>query len=176
MIKEYIEQQARMMQAMGHGLLETFVLRNGAEYQPKAHSFKMGEMKQCYKNAAEFMLRTPATEGFLYCEGYAVRESLGILMQHAWVVDLYGCAYDLTWEDAQECHYFGVSFTKPNLVKELNKTKVYGLLDTGLGYNMRLLQRIDPKLMSHWKTAVARETEKFKRLSAKLERSVDSDT
>jgi hypothetical protein len=167
MIQEMIKQQGEHLLHFGGGLMEFFLHRNGQAYTPVVHDLPMGEMKQCYANTARFIMNQPQSGPFKYCEGLAIRRSLGILMGHAWLVDKLGNAYDLTWKGSHECEYFGVVFEKNMVMRELNRNGCYGLLDTGM-YNVRLMQKIDPSLMDEFRPLADERKAKLAAIAAKL--------
>lgn len=143
MIHDALRQRAESMLAIGGGLLENFVLRNGQEFKRTEHVLKVGPVKECFSNATHFILNQNLGSPYLYCEGYAVRPSIGMLIHHAWVVDNNGNAYDLTWRNNEQCYYYGVTFDAETLEEQILANGVYGLLDTGM-LNVDLMQRIDP--------------------------------
>lgn len=91
---------------------------------------------ECFKNA------TWATGDGDYCEGFGWRKDLPILFHHAWRVKD-GLVIDRTWDRPEECQYLGVVFTQRQLMAELRRNEVYGLLDIGT-YNIRLMLKVDP--------------------------------
>jgi hypothetical protein len=166
MIQEAIKEQGEALMSFGNGIMHFFIHRNGQAYVPVKHELPMGEVKQCFANSARFIMGNSERDGYRYCEGLAVRRSLGMLMEHAWVVDRLGNAYDLTWRDTEECEYFGVAFEKKELMSELNRNGVYGLLNVGM-YNLRLMQKMDKSLMDEFNKEVERRQLAFKEAIAK---------
>jgi hypothetical protein len=79
---------------------------------------QQGPMKRCYRNAltAAFGSRGRATV-LTYCEGFAMPVSLGIVVEHAWLVDPQGRVIDPTWDDADDCGYVGVPLTLQHMAK-----------------------------------------------------------
>jgi hypothetical protein len=129
---------------LGHpSLLERFVLRNGKPYSPGPRKGLKGPAKQCYMNAAKVVMCD--ADASAYVEGFVVIKDLPIPILHAWVSYDGETVMDPTLDSANR-EYFGVSFTRRELVSELRKTKVYGLLDTGRGFNADLMFRRDPEL------------------------------
>lgn len=127
---------------LGHpALIERFVLKHGRDMKPYAdHPYEMGKPKECFYNAGQMALWTDLT----YVEGFAVRPRLGLLIHHAWVTDDAGRAVDVTWTDTADCHYFGVPFEAKTLRAEIERTRYWGLLDSGKGVNLDFMQRFDP--------------------------------
>jgi hypothetical protein len=48
--------------------------------------------------------------------------------------------------DAAEYDYFGVAFDRMSMIEETARNRFFGLLDTGLGLNVRLMFELDPEL------------------------------
>lgn len=85
-------------------------------------------IKECFANAARKALGSPK---YLYCEGYAVSEKVGIALPHAWNLDTHtGLAVDFTasWHGKGKA-YLGIVFSTEYLIDQLLQYKVYGLLD-----------------------------------------------
>jgi hypothetical protein len=92
----------------------------------------------CFSHAADLMLRNPR---YVYCEGFAIRTSLGIVVgEHAWVLDRERdwMVIDNTWERPIEGIYLGIPFTHDFVIRcmmgrdaEGNEigNRVYGVLD-----------------------------------------------
>jgi hypothetical protein len=91
-----------------------------------------GNMGQCYYNAMVMAVNHP--ERWTYCEGYAVLETLGVPMEHAWCLDSNGNVVDPTWEGAAD--YFGVRINSIDLMRIANKTEYHGVF-----CNMHILAR-----------------------------------
>lgn len=164
-LRSSLENQAKALSTFGCGLMEFFVLRNGKAYTPTSHSIKQGPKKECFSNAAHLVLETNAALGktFRYCEGYAFRKGFGFLIHHAWAIDNDGGVVDITWDDPQDCEYFGVEFDDNTLINELRLNGVYGLLDTGM-INVRLMKEIDPGVVEF----LEEQANKRKALRAKI--------
>lgn len=140
-IVERIRHEAGMWQEMGFpALLQEFVLRNGTVSLAQPWAGKRMPQGQCFRNAAL------CSEDGTYCEGYGWRKSLPILIHHAWRVDSDGRVVDRTWDRPEECQYMGVLFSEKVLMKELMRTKYYGLLDQGFGFNVKLMIKTDPSM------------------------------
>jgi hypothetical protein len=94
-------------------------------------------------NAAKIVMRD--ADATAYVEGFMINADLPIPIHHAWVSYDGETAMDPTLDSANR-EYFGVSFSRQELVHELRKNNVYGLLDHGLGLNVDLMFRLDPEL------------------------------
>lgn len=132
-------------------LAQRFVLRNGRECiaQRKPAGIRHGMPKQCFKNSTHLLLSRRAVDGdWRYTEGYAATHHIGLLVHHAWLTDAEGRVIDPTWPDSETAQYFGVLFDRPTVLMETVERRVYGLLDTGRGYNRDLMYRLDPALES----------------------------
>jgi hypothetical protein len=57
--------------------------------------YSLGKIGRCYANAIDAVLRRPTH--LTYVEGYALSR-LGVPLEHAWVVDDAGKAWDVTWK------------------------------------------------------------------------------
>lgn len=130
----------------GATLIERFVLHAGVECAGSAPPWGIdpGRPKLCFENATKLVW---ADSTLTYCEGFVLREDLPLAVLHAWALDRDGRVIDNTLRDAETCLYFGVRFTRTQLDDELRRNKVYGLLDTGRGVNVRLIQSIAPSLV-----------------------------
>jgi len=152
MLKEYLSEEVERWAFIGHpALLQRFVLRNGFEFKPVKRIGRRGTPKQCFMNATKAVLKHVRAyhqlEGWQYVEGYAIhRERPLLAFHHAWVTTGNYSAMDVTLEDAADYEYYGVAFDRRSLVRELDKQDHYGLLDTGLGLNWRLMFKRDPDL------------------------------
>jgi hypothetical protein len=128
---------------LGHpALLERFVLRNGKAYKPRKRIGQKRKAKQCYANAADIALYKG---GGTYVEGFAVNNKFALPLLHAWITVDGADAMDPTL-DAKDYEYYGVAFDKDTLLKEMLRNGHYGLLDTGLMLNTKLIFGIDPEL------------------------------
>jgi hypothetical protein len=146
-IREYLEQTVKNWAVLGHpAIMERFVLRNGKEFAPGPRLGHQGEPNACYSNATKWMLEPPwSPRNARYVEGFFLRKSLPIALQHAWVDLGDGKAMDPTVE-SEGNYYMGVSFDRKTLREQLRRNKVYGLLDHGHGINTDLIFRLDPEL------------------------------
>ena len=96
--------------------------------------YRMGEIKMCFKNAAELALADPS---LTYHEGYAVGRA-GIPVLHAWCVDEDGGVVDPTWPtdgaDPTEWTYLGCGFQTDFVCRVLVEKETWGVLDSPLVY------------------------------------------
>ncbi len=147
MIREYLEQQVKNWEPLGHpAIMERFVLRKGKVFTAGPRVGRKMTPNECYSNATHFVLGFP-TERDEYVEGFVIRPKLAIAIQHAWV-RIRGnglVAMDPTL-DGDDNEYMGVVFDIPTLREQLRRNKVYGLLDHGQGINTDLIFKLDPEL------------------------------
>lgn len=124
-------------------VLERFALRNGSGFAGAAlpPSCERGVSKQCFMNAARLSLY----ERFTYCEGFTCDERLPFPVHHAWCLDDAGRVIDNTLKHPERFAYWGVTFTKAELMAHMLKHQTYGLLDIG-GANVDLIRARDPAL------------------------------
>lgn len=97
-------------------------------------------MKECFKNSFHVSLE----HGIDYCEGFA-DAGFGILIHHAWNVDQDGKVIDSTWDNPEDCQYFGIRASIDILLEEVERKSIYGLL----GFEMackEFIYKIDPGL------------------------------
>ena len=80
------------------------------------------EAGMCYRNAAQLA----ETEGWTYVEGVAASERLGIAMFHAWCLDDDGRVVDPTWEEPEQCVYWGIPFAEDFVYELLRHYDLYG--------------------------------------------------
>jgi hypothetical protein len=144
-LHEMLVQQSESWARLGHAdLLTRFITRNGKAYTPAKRIGRKKKAGQCYMNAAHFVF---SHENATYVEGYVIGKTLPIPIHHAWVTINGTDAMDPTL-DAEKYEYFGVPIDIATLRKELIRNKVYGILDTGLGFNTTLMFKLDPELKS----------------------------
>lgn len=90
----------------------------------------MGQMGLCYCNCTRarypYLAHNPVP--FRYAEGYALDSELGVLYEHAWLVDMNGRAIDLTWTDTKNVIYFGVTFNDAFVYQAMAETGLFGIL------------------------------------------------
>jgi hypothetical protein len=126
-----------------HALLQRFVLRQGKPYNNDGRKpAELLAQKECFRNATLYR----AMHGGTYVEGYVFKPNLPITFHHAWVATNDGFVIDPTLRDNAEAQYFGVPFEAKLVTKITTKQGFYGMLDTGLGLNTKLMFGIDPGL------------------------------
>jgi len=143
-IAGYIDERIKSGAIFGRpSWLELFVRRNGTDFAGVEAYEDMGEPKMCYQNATLLacLERADAT----YVEGFVVNPEIPMLIHHAWV-EIDGQGFDPTIPDARNRLYYGVRFTTKTVRAQVKKNGVYGLLDTGWGLNMDLMESMDPGL------------------------------
>jgi hypothetical protein len=126
-----------------HALLQRFVLRQGKAYINDGRKPLRGLMEpnECFRNATVYS----RTYGGEYVEGYVFKPNLPILIHHAWAAEG-GQVIDPTLRDNAEAQYFGVRFNRKLVLQTTMRQGFYGMLDTGLGLNTKLMFGIDPGL------------------------------
>ncbi len=111
-----------------------FVLQEGQELKVAELPLRgcmLGEMKQCFKNSHDLILREPDltyVEGYAFlppCRGYG--HSFPI--HHAWCITPEGIVLDPTWKDKGEI-YFGVPFDRDFANWFIIEYKRYCLIDS----------------------------------------------
>jgi hypothetical protein len=140
MIREYVAMWREIKHRNGISTaLEDLLLAKGVEGVggPLPDGMERGEPKLCFQNAGRL-----AFDGWTYCEGLAIRESLGLPLAHAWVLDDDGKVVDPTWDRPEETHYLGVVVPFESYRRAVLRHKVWGVLDTGLGLNMELISEL----------------------------------
>jgi hypothetical protein len=142
-LQEMLTQEVQNWEMIGHhALLQRFVLRQGNAYRNNGREpVEMMEIKSCFRNATIYSRE----HGGEYVEGYVMRPDLPILIHHAWVATD-GHVIDPTLRDSDEAQYFGVAFDQKTVGRTTMKQGFYGMLDTGLGLNTKLMFGIDPEL------------------------------
>jgi len=125
-----------------YGGTEEFVLAEGREHDlPKTPPvIPLGEAKQCYKNAADFVMQShwsrEEPDRYKYVEGYFMDTRIPIPIEHAYVLDTKtNTVIDPTLGWAPTARYIGVEFSYAEMAKHLAKNKYYGLLSNGISPN-----------------------------------------
>lgn len=142
-IARAIDSQISGWGRLGHpALMERFVLKHGIDMASYAdHPYEMGAAKECFSNAGQMALWD---DDLTYCEGFAVRPKLGMLIHHGWLMDSDGRAIDVTWRETGDCLYYGIAFETSVLRAEIKRTGYWGLLDSGEGINIDFYRQFDP--------------------------------
>jgi hypothetical protein len=135
---------------------ERWLLEHGEAMGPnikRPKGVRLMQKKQCYGNSARSVMHydVDPTEWF-YCEGYAVSETLGLPLEHAWLANRKGEVIDRTWrKETGECAYYGIPFTPAYLLRTLSRTGYFGLFaPTGVTYNDQLMLKDDPADYRAW--------------------------
>lgn len=150
-------EQLEAMAGIG-GALHSFVLRAGRRFTPARFSGKRGVPKQCFKNSHRAAIR--AAGSLLYCEGFALRPSVGVAIHHAWCCTRDFCVVDSTWNEPECCAYFGVAFEYRDMMLEAMSSGYYSVFDTGHGLNLPFLLRHDPELINRCNSRLNHITER----------------
>ena len=148
-VRQHLRTMIAQWAAVGQpALIERFVLHGGAAYEGAAlpAKYERGEPKQCFQNATKLVWSNGRT--LTYCEGFVIDPDIGFPIQHAWAITKRGVVIDNTLRTPEANAYFGVPFTRHVLNRELRASGVYGLLDTGRGPNVALIERIAPGVIS----------------------------
>lgn len=128
-VREYLADVAGMVPAnecFRYRCIEHFVLENGRMMKsaPLHPGTPRGVMKMCYSNSLDRSIN----DGLPYVEGYAYRPGL-IPLPHAWNLNPDGTVSDCTWDDPEECEYFGVGISLEYALFMAVRTGTYGVLD-----------------------------------------------
>lgn len=98
-----------------------------------------GPMGRCFENAWDAATRC----GLDYWEGLAWEpgpDAIGYY--HAWCVDRRSnCVIDPTWGADPERYYLGVHIPTPVVLRILTKSRTFGVLDKGRGFEARTVQK-----------------------------------
>lgn len=112
--------------AKARGLEQLYVLFDKINY---THKYK-GKLGFCYKHAYQL---AESDSIFIYCEGYACSEQLGIPLHHAWCVHREtGEVYDPVWntKKTRGNSYCGLPMNLNFVRNVVNHTMTYGVLDS----------------------------------------------
>lgn len=127
-------------------LLERIVAKHGVPFTGAARpkGYRRQAQKMCFRNSALLCVN----KGLDYYEGFALhRERPWFPFLHAWNVDAAGRFVDVTLLNPEEYDYLGIRFPLETLCRELLKSQVYGILDTGL-VNVDLCRDIDAAVVA----------------------------
>lgn len=121
---DYMRAYFEAMCLQGHPPTMFRLLRGvGCEAAPLPKSIRMGQKRECFKNAGELAVND---DRFTYFEGYAL-SSVGFPLEHAWVVGPEGKVIDNTWDEPEACVYFGIPFDTEFLTNRLLTTQRWGI-------------------------------------------------
>ncbi len=129
---------------------QKLILETGKPFLKRVEtaSFR-GKPKQCFQNCFEALLQHP---NLIYCEGYAIDDTLPIAIIHAWLVNDAFEVIDPTWnEEATGCTYFGLPLNGEFVIDFAIKTKYYGILESDYLSGYQLLREGFPKGALHSK-------------------------
>lgn len=116
----------------------TFMLAHGREWTPAKlpKGIPKGTPKECFKNASMLVLNSDDLD---YVEGVAYTPKLeGLAFLHAWAVGKDGKVIDNTWDNPDQCRYFGVKYPKDKYLKHIFKTKLFGIF----GANRKVAEKV----------------------------------
>jgi hypothetical protein len=149
-LKDQLESHIDMYASMGHpALCERLIHGHGVEFaqeESRVWNEDLLEQNQCFKNCAELVL---SDRNLRYVEGYVMCEDYPLLIEHAWVLRADGRWFDPTLRQStvRRAQYMGLVVHSGKLMQELDRTGVYGLLDTGAGVNVPFVLQEAPELM-----------------------------
>jgi hypothetical protein len=117
--------------------VDNLVLAYGQPFTKQIKSPFQGEPKSCFQNCYQALYDFPELS---YCEGFAVKNHLGIPIIHAWLVNNNLEVVDPTWtkEGLENCTYFGVVLTEDFVLEMTEKTERYGILESDYVTNYQL--------------------------------------
>ena len=123
---EHVASYAGWYAQSGHPLTSwSYVLEHGTVMPGGAPIPRVGPLGQCFSNAGRIALETR----YRYCEGFALsNHSLAMLVQHAWIVDENGTAWETTWPHGG-ASYFGIVFSDRCHREALAEHGTWDLLD-----------------------------------------------
>jgi hypothetical protein len=115
-------------------LMQRFLLACGQPFhaQPLPSRYRRAPMKECFANAIAIAKRTSGR--IAYVEGYAMRADMPLLIHHAWCADGRGNVIDPTWNNPEDCHYFGRVLSLAEWERETDRTGTLSAFD-GMGLN-----------------------------------------
>lgn len=107
-IEAVIRQHADAYACLGHAKSQyAGILEHGREFTaaPLPADIERGTPRECFQNC----LNIADDVNLIYCEGFAIRPELGMLIHHAWCIDPESEeVVDPTWDRPEECKYFGI--------------------------------------------------------------------
>ena len=98
---------------------------------PLPPTYTRGRSRECFRNAWHLTL----SRQLEYWEGWAWDPKIGAMpFHHAWCVDgMNGAVVDPTWARPETCVYLGLHIPTDVLLKAINETEKWGVLDIGDG-------------------------------------------
>lgn len=146
-LKSYLTETTKGWAMLGHpAVSERFVLRNGQVFEGRKRpkGYRRGTPKECFSNSARLVQKD--LFGLRYVEGYVISKDLPIPILHAWAIDAEDRVIDVTIKEPEKHEYMGVVVSGTELWRELCRLKHFGLIDTGMGLNVRWMFERDPEL------------------------------
>lgn len=138
---EYLKQRADMAGSIYKGNPvkyksdEALILDYGIVFDKQIESPIKGEPKSCYQNCVDAIL---SRSDLYYCEGYGVDKKLPIPLYHAWLVNDQSEVIDPTWLNKDDVLYLGVVFNKDFVLKTLNETRQYSIIENDYKIDYKL--------------------------------------
>lgn len=132
--KKYVETLLKVARTANMGApVEYELLADQGKLMPFKKTELTGTMPlgECFHNAYKAMADTE----YMYCEGYAMTEKLGMPMAHGWLMDVDGNVIDPTWKDGYG--YFGVVFDTMFMLKFVARTNALGIFGNLYRLKMR---------------------------------------
>lgn len=116
--------------------LYEYVLEEGKLYEaaPLPEEFTKHDNRECFGNAFDL---ASTHDDLTYVEGYALRL---IPIMHAWVTRDGVTAIDPTWDNPEECQYFGVEFPIGLVAASALRNNRYGSVIDDWGSEWPLLR------------------------------------
>ena len=148
-----VQRMGREMPAPYRHDLHSVVLAHGVPrlcVRNRWRGVRRGPLRNCFQNASRMVLENPGR--WVYCEGYAVRPALGIVVGlHAWLLDAQNGweVIDVTWRDTAGGAYLGIPFSRDYLARSLAESGVYGLIDCWTARPPHPVLRLDPSEYLH---------------------------
>lgn len=124
---QFVSNVSRSQQRAGwrYSSYEGLVLDLGQTFESAKWDYPEQELGACYENSVLALLEL-GNEHLFYCEGWACSPKLPLPIQHAWLVDDQGHAYDPTWETGGT--YYGVPVKLSYVKRTILDTGYYGIL------------------------------------------------
>lgn len=144
-IQQLIQDHIQAYGAIGHhAVMEKYTLNEGQEF-PDVVMGKRGKPRQCFKNAADLVMRNP--DRYDYVEGYMVLNGIPLLIHHAWVWDKEANKAVEVTTDGVRAGYYGVRYDRKELMKWLMKNRYYGIHASDIMINAELMEKYLPEGM-----------------------------
>lgn len=147
-LREHLQARCAALTEIGYpSLMDRFILERGVDFtgSPLPKGWRRALPKQCFANAGRIVIHNSRTT-LIYHEGYVIGERLPIPIHHAWIVDEHGRVIDTTLREPEKHEYLGVPFRREIVLRELNRHRIFGLLDRGVKINVELIYEMAPEL------------------------------